>query len=143
MPELPDVEVFRRRIAGCCLHRRIQAVRAHDPRVLRGVGRQRFRRALTGSELETTRRHGKHLFVELSGSGWLVMHFGMTGFVEHSREHHPHPHARLTVQFADGSRLLLVDQRRLGTYGMPSSDPTPWSSRTRSFGTCSRHGAER
>jgi formamidopyrimidine-DNA glycosylase len=114
MPELPDVEVFRRRIAGTCLHRRIAKVQAHDARVLRGVSRQRLSRSLKGSELVTTRRHGKHLFTALSGSGWMVMHFGMTGFVEHGADQQPHPHTRLTLQFADGSRLYFVDQRRLG-----------------------------
>jgi formamidopyrimidine-DNA glycosylase len=126
MPELPDVEVFRRRIAGSCLHRRIETVRVHDPRALRDVSKQLLGRRLKGAELDTTRRHGKHLFAALSSTGWLVMHFGMTGFVEHSRDKQPDPHARLTVQFDDGSRLFLVDQRRLG-FASLTDDPDAYA----------------
>jgi formamidopyrimidine-DNA glycosylase len=122
MPELPDVELFRRRIAGTCLRRQVAAVRADDTRTLRDVSRQRLSRRLKGTRFESTRRHGKHLFVALSGSGWLVMHFGMTGFVEHARDGESLPHTRLTVQFADGSRLYFVDQRRLGFVSL-ADDP--------------------
>jgi formamidopyrimidine-DNA glycosylase len=115
VPELPDVEVFRRRLAASGLRRRIDRVDVRDSRLLRKVQRERLRRALEGRRLSSTRRHGKHLFVRITGEGWLVMHFGMTGRLDHVRkdERDP-PHTRLSLHFVDGSAVHLVDQRRLG-----------------------------
>src|SRR5438067_3216397 len=81
VPELPDVEVFRRRLARNALHHRISRIEIVDPTVLRDVSRQRLARALHGHELVRTRRHGKHLLVAIDEVGWLVLHFGMTGFL--------------------------------------------------------------
>lgn len=122
MPELPDVELFRRRVAGSCLRRKIAGVQGGDSRTVQDVSRQQLSRRLKGSRFTSTRRHGKHLFVKLSGSGWLVLHFGMTGFVEHVPDDETRPHTRLTVRFADGSKLVFADQRRLGFVSL-TDDP--------------------
>src|SRR5690606_8400117 len=82
MPELPDVEVFRRQIERHALHRRITAVRAPDRRMLEGTSESALRRALVGRSLVATRRHGKYLFAATSDhGGWLMLHFGMTGAI--------------------------------------------------------------
>jgi formamidopyrimidine-DNA glycosylase len=115
MPELPDVEAFRRHLDATSLHRRVERVRVHDTAALQGLSRQRLQRALAGRRLRRSHRHGKHLFGALTGGGWLVMHFGMTGRLEYDEGgDRPPRHTRLTVQFADGSRLAFVDQRKLG-----------------------------
>lgn len=115
MPELPDVEVFRRHLAATSLHRTVERVRVSDTTALRETSRPRLTRALSGQELTRTRRHGKHLFADLSGEGWLVMHFGMTGYLQHTKDgERPPRHTRVLVAFADGSSLAYVDQRRLG-----------------------------
>jgi formamidopyrimidine-DNA glycosylase len=119
VPELPDVEVFRRRLAATGLHREIAGVDVRDPALPRRLSRQRLGRALTGHELERTRRHGKHLFAAISGGGWMVLHFGMTGRLEYSRGSEVDgEHTRLTLRFADGSRIAYIDQRRLGFAGL-------------------------
>lgn len=115
MPELPDVEVFRRRLAATGLHRRIDRVRVHDSSLPRAVSRRHLQQALTGRELQRTRRHGKQLFAAVSGGDWLVLHFGMTGLLDYHRDGEPDDdHTRLTLRFEDGSRVAYVDQRRLG-----------------------------
>jgi formamidopyrimidine-DNA glycosylase len=115
MPELPDVEVFRRHLASHGLHRPIARVEVVDPYLLRDTSRQRLGRALKRAELVGTRRHGKHLFAETSRGGSLVLHFGMTGFLQHCGKEEPRPqHTRFVLHFDDGSQLAFADQRKLG-----------------------------
>lgn len=115
MPELPDVEVYRRRLERAGLHRPIEKVRVRDRTVLRDVSGERLTRALRGRELVDTGRRGKHLFAPTSGRATLVLHFGMTGRLEVvERTSHPDPHERLTLEFADGGALSVIDQRKLG-----------------------------
>jgi formamidopyrimidine-DNA glycosylase len=116
VPELPDVEVYRRRLEHSGLHRRIDRVRVGDSTVLRAVSRQRLVRALNGRELVRCGRHGKHLFAETAeGEVTLVMHFGMTGLLEVDRRpEQADPHERFVLDFEDGCSLMFIDQRRLG-----------------------------
>lgn len=114
MPELPDVEVFRRRIARTTLHREIERVQVRDPALLHGVDAGGLERALQGSTFEGTSRHGKNLAVDVSGGGVLVLHFGMTGHPETEEPGLSDRHVRLVIGFSDGGRLAVVDQRRLG-----------------------------
>jgi formamidopyrimidine-DNA glycosylase len=116
VPELPDVEVFRRRLQRDCLGRRVDRLRLPDPNLLRDVSSSRLGKALRGHTLSRTRRHGKHLFASIDDGAWLVLHFGMTGFLEwrpDSRREDP-AHLRMVLQFADGSRMVYDDMRRLG-----------------------------
>jgi formamidopyrimidine-DNA glycosylase len=119
VPELPDVEVFRRRVARNALHRPIERVRVSDDLVVRGTSPQTLRRRLRGATLTATRRHGKHLFVATDADVHLLLHFGMTGYVDPLGPEDPEPgHQRVRFDFRDGGRLAFVDQRRLGTVGL-------------------------
>jgi hypothetical protein len=82
MPELPDVEVFRRTLAHSSLHRRITAVEVADTQVLDDVSAAGLEGELTGSRLTGTSRHGKHLYVRRDVGPALALHFGMTAYVE-------------------------------------------------------------
>lgn len=112
MPELPDVEVFRRRVAGSSLHRRIARVRALDEYVVRGRSGRSLAARLRGTTLESTARHGKQMFVSLSSSSFLVAHFGMTGYV--STDEKPPKFTRVLLELEGGRPLAFVDSRRLG-----------------------------
>jgi formamidopyrimidine-DNA glycosylase len=79
MPELPDVEVFRRYVNATSLHEKIKSVEVRNEKILGGLSAHRLQRTLKGHTFESTRRYGKNLFVELDGGGWTLMHFGMTG----------------------------------------------------------------
>lgn len=79
MPELPDVEGFRRQLAVCGGQRRVTGVDVLDAGVLQGVSEQRLRRELTGARLGVPRRHGKWLLVPADNGPTLAWHFGMTG----------------------------------------------------------------
>ncbi len=125
MPELPDVEVFRRRLADNGLHQRITRLEVPDPTVLRSVSRQRLARALHGRQLVRTRRHGKHLLVSVEGDGWLVLHFGMTGLLAFPRAGEPTTgHPRLVLHVEGRRRMIYDDARRLGFVTLTDDDET-------------------
>ncbi|XSG86608.1 MAG: DNA-formamidopyrimidine glycosylase family protein [Methylohalobius sp. ZOD2] len=66
MPELPDVEVYKRYLDATALHQRIDHIHVDSPELLRDTSPQGLGRALKGKTFEFTRRHGKYLFVALA-----------------------------------------------------------------------------
>lgn len=122
MPELPDVETFGRYVAATSLHQRIECIDVDAPRMLKGVSPEMLERRLEGQRFRSTRRHGKYLFIEIDGNGWLLLHFGMTGYLDYGKEQNALPtHSRLVVHFANGYRLAGIWQRRLGRIGLAQS----------------------
>ena len=109
MPELPDVEGFRRRLARHAGGRRIRSVEVLDAGVVRNTSAAGLRRALTGRHLERPQRRGKWLLAPTDGP-LLLLHFGMTGSLEWNGE--PHPHDRVILHLDDGD-LRYRDQRKL------------------------------
>ena len=81
MPELPDVEVFRRYFEKTALNQEIKGVRA-EKSVLEGISETDLEKTFAGKKFSSVRRHGKYLFTGIGGSEpYMVMHFGMTGFL--------------------------------------------------------------
>jgi formamidopyrimidine-DNA glycosylase len=123
VPELPDVETFKRYVDSTSLHHRIKKVEVDAPRMLKGISARALRTALEGNEFSETVRHGKYLLVHLKGGPWLVLHFGMTGMLAYAREPAAIPkHTRLVIHFANGYRLAGIWQRRLGRIDL-ADDP--------------------
>jgi formamidopyrimidine-DNA glycosylase len=122
MPELPDVEVFKRYLDATSLHKKIKKMRMHDTRVLRGITGRMLQKRLADRQLEKTRRHGKHLFVRVGDMGWLRLHFGMTGFLRYFKRAGKKPdHVAMTIRFVNGFCLAYDNQRRLGQVGWVDS----------------------
>jgi formamidopyrimidine-DNA glycosylase len=115
MPELPDVETFKRYVDATSLHQRITGVDVRNAYVLKGVTARDLARQLKGHCFESSRRHGKHLFVCVDEDLWLRLHFGMTGSLQYFKhaEQAP-PHTRVLFIFERGRRLAFDDQRMFG-----------------------------
>jgi formamidopyrimidine-DNA glycosylase len=116
MPELPDVEGFRRTLADCGRGRRIEQVRVADAGVLHGVSARRFRDRVRGRTFAEPRRHGKWLLAPLDdGDGpTLLLHFGMTGrLVCCAPDDALHPHDRVTFTVGEDAQLRYRDMRKL------------------------------
>ncbi len=113
MPELPDVEIFRRTLERYGLGRRIAEVAVGDARILEGVDPAGFASALQGDLLLETRRHGKNLFARRAKGGHLLMHFGMTGDLQ-PFESTPPAYARVVYRFDSPPHLAYVNVRMLG-----------------------------
>ena len=115
MPELPNVEVFRRYVNATSLHEKIKSVEVRNEKILGGLSVHRLQRTLKGHTFESTRRHGKNLFVELDGGGWMLMHFGMTGSLAYFKSPDEEaPHSRLLFAFEHGYHLAFDCQRMFG-----------------------------
>jgi formamidopyrimidine-DNA glycosylase len=115
MPELPEVETFKRYLDSTSLHRRITGVEVRDAYVLKRVSVRELTRRLKGRRFENSHRHGKHLFVRASDELWLRLHFGMTGSLEYLKHDEVSPKAaRVIFRFADNCRLAFDDQRKFG-----------------------------
>ena len=59
MPELPDVELFRRYLDQTCKGRVLRHVAANDPKMLAGISSDAFAAKVEGSRVLGSRRHGK------------------------------------------------------------------------------------
>lgn len=114
MPELPDVEGFRRELASCGQGHRIDRVRVDDPGVLRGVSERRLRRELQGRRFREPQRHGKWLIARTDGGPAVLLHFGMTGrLVCESPREPAHRHDRVRFDLSGGNGVRYRDQRKL------------------------------
>ncbi len=115
MPELPDVEVFRQYFNRTSLNRKIKSVDVEDSKILRGISRKRLSRELIGSEFRSSQRRGKYMFAGIKNGKWLMMHFGMTGFLKYFKNEDSAPeHPRVFFSFTNGYRLAYDSQRKLG-----------------------------
>ena len=119
MPELPDVETFKRYLDATSLHQRIDDVDVRNAYVLKGVSGRELARRLKGRRFESSRRHGKHLFVRAEEELWLRLHFGMTGSLQYFKDERNAPqHARVVFVFEKNHRLAFDDQRKFGQIGL-------------------------
>jgi formamidopyrimidine-DNA glycosylase len=115
MPELPDVEHFKRYFESRALNKKIDEVTVHDKKVL-GTSSSKLRSALRGRRFKSLGRHGKHLVARLDDDTIVDLHFGMTGqlvYYDEGKEDPPR-HDRVDVRFDDGHHLAYDCQRKLG-----------------------------
>lgn len=113
MPELPDVELFRRLLEAHGLGRRLAGVEVRDARILEEVEADQFAAELTGDRFTGTRRHGKNLFIARERGGHLLMHFGLTGELAWF-DRDPPAYTRVLYRFAAPPHLAYVNVRMLG-----------------------------
>ena len=119
MPELPEVEIFKRYLDATSLHQRIDDVDVRNTYILKETSARELARGLKGRRFESSRRHGKHLFVRADGELWLRLHFGMTGSLQYFKNDEQAPrYARVLFIFANNHRLAFDDQRQFGEIGL-------------------------
>lgn len=119
MPELPDVERFKRLLKRDTLRKRITRVVVSDARILGKLSARTLSRRLQGGKIVTVRRHGKHLLAKLDKGGWLAFHFGMTGALHFFRDlgERP-PFTRVHLDFANDGHLAYTNKRMIGRVGL-------------------------
>jgi formamidopyrimidine-DNA glycosylase len=115
MPELPEVEaaleVLRARARG----RTIVRMRVLHPALRRRLNAKQLR-ALAGARITRVERRGKHQLLHLDDGRILHAHFRMNGdwMIAETGASLPR-FARAVLDFDDGSALVFVDSRALGT----------------------------
>ncbi|WP_103027878.1 Fpg/Nei family DNA glycosylase [Salinibacter altiplanensis] len=114
MPELPDAVVYRRRLADAALSRPIADTTVVDPLILGdGLEPHRFDKVLRDRTLTDTHRHGKHVFARYGEeTGWLALHFGMTGRVEIVEDGTMPEYAYVQIHFEEGGALAFECPRK-------------------------------
>ncbi|HEX3426476.1 MAG TPA: DNA-formamidopyrimidine glycosylase family protein [Acidimicrobiales bacterium] len=127
MPELAEVEAYRRLAEARALNRQIAAVVAEDQWYLKGgLTAPAARAALEGRSLTHAGRQGKLLLLTTSDDGpMLGLRFGMSGrllvdsvagvddlWYASNRDNERWD--RFVLEFVDGGRLAMRDPRRLG-----------------------------
>jgi formamidopyrimidine-DNA glycosylase len=115
MPELPDVESFRRYFDKHALKRKVVNVEIIEAGVLGGISSAEFEDRVKGCTFKSSGRHGKYLFGFMDKGGIVVFHFGMTGSLEYSgKGGEPPAYTRLLLVFPKGDSLAYSDPRKLG-----------------------------
>jgi formamidopyrimidine-DNA glycosylase len=112
MPELPEVEIVRRGLQRTVAGRALRALTVRETRLRWPVDPELAVR-LAGRRLLTVDRRGKYLLLDF-GSGWLLVHLGMSGtltFLRESPEPRRHDHVDLVF---DHGLLRYHDPRRFG-----------------------------
>jgi formamidopyrimidine-DNA glycosylase len=125
MPELPEVELYRR-VAERAVGREVASVATPDAWYLkRGLTPELLSSVLVGCTFTAARRRGKLLLLDVSSGGVLGLRFGMSGrlLVDdvagvadllYSSNRDLAGWDRFAVRFADGGALVVRDPRRLG-----------------------------
>lgn len=123
MPELPDVEVYRKTIDKKVVHHIIEDFIVDVKEIFKSSEKQLdgFRGHRAGSTLRT----GKYCFLGSDKTGWLVFHFGMTGYVEYYEKEEEKPeYAAFTILLRGKGRLSILSKRKLGEIEICESPAT-------------------
>ena len=118
MPELPEVETVRSRLAPALQGRRFEHVEITDPRLTRPDDPFEVARELHGERVTKVDRRGKYLIVRFESGRALLIHLRMTGSLRHAKagDLPEDPHRRAVVNLDDGSEVAYRDVRRFGTW---------------------------
>jgi formamidopyrimidine-DNA glycosylase len=113
VPELPDVEHFRRTFAAFGPGRTIRKVLVTDPGILRNADAAEVDGTMRRHRLGEPERRGKWLIAPTDGPA-LLIHFGMTGDLLWSPDASGrHPHDRVILVLDEGE-LRYRNMRKLG-----------------------------
>jgi formamidopyrimidine-DNA glycosylase len=123
MPELPDIEMFRRE-AEKCRNTPFTEMMINDKKFVK-ITEKVFNEKLKGKVLKEVVRHGKNLFLQVADDAAVVIHFGMTGTVKCLPEgEEPPPYTKCTFGFSNHKYLHCTSRRKLGKIDMaPGVEP--------------------
>lgn len=120
MPELPEVETFRRLLLRgyngmpSVLGKVIQGAHVLWDGILVTPSANEFRERVPGQQVDDIGRRGKHLILHFSTDS-LILHPRMSGEVLLESQDNPvSKHCRLSLDFKDGTRLAFINIRKFG-----------------------------
>jgi formamidopyrimidine-DNA glycosylase len=115
VPELPEVESVRQRLAPALEGRTLERVEIADTRLTRPLDPVLVAAELTGERVAHVDRRGKYLILRFDTGRALLVHLRMTGaFLLGAAA--DDAHRRAFVELDDGSALAYRDVRRFGTW---------------------------
>ena len=114
MPELAEVEYFRRQWNAGIGNHVIKIAQHADKRVFRGTDTRALREELAGARLLTSETRGKRMLFRFSNENWLGLHLGMSGKMQIARpDFRPQKHDHL-VLYQRERALVFTDARQFG-----------------------------
>ena len=132
MPELAEVEYFRRQWDAGIGHRVLKVSLHPRKRLFRGTDTAALRRNLIGARLLRSEARGKRMLFWFSGDNWLGLLLGMTGkFRVESSNFRPSKHDHL-VLYQRHQALVFTDSRQFGRvqFHHGKDEPIWWKSAT-------------
>lgn len=130
MPELAEVEFYRKRWQQAAAHQRIAGVDLHArAKVFRGTSPRAIRAGLTGATLLSSSAAAKQMVFRFTGDSWLGVHLGMSGELTvrpRGGAAGRHEHLVLRTRQHD---LVFADPRMFGRiqFHRGTQPPTWWS----------------
>jgi len=115
VPELPEVETVRLRLAPVLEGRSLEQVEIGDARLTRPFDPAVVAAELKGERVARVDRRGKYLIVRFETGRALLVHLRMTGSFLVG-VHDDDPHRRAVARLDDGVAVAYRDVRRFGTW---------------------------
>jgi formamidopyrimidine-DNA glycosylase len=127
VPELPEVETIRARLAPLLEGRRLAAVRIDDARLTRPSDPAEVASQMRGERITAVDRRGKYLIFRFESGRSLLIHLRMTGSLLHRRNGSngslaEDPYRRAVLRLDNGSDVAYRDVRRFGTWLLLEQD---------------------
>ena len=123
MPELPEVESFRKALEKEYLGKKIREVYFHRKDIRYPLTPQIKEVLRPGATITRFGRDGKQLIIETK-YGMINVSLGMSGTFLPTSPNHPQKHEHVTIVFEDGLALGFIDPRRFGFWKV-RRDPLP------------------
>jgi len=123
MPELPEVESIKRTLAKNILGKKITDVEIIWPPAAVSLPADDFAGLVMNREIESIKRRGKYLLINLSNGITMIIHFRMTGRLIYYADRHPRDkHTHVVFSLTTGE-LHYSDIRKFGRIQLfPTSD---------------------
>lgn len=115
MPELAEVEFYRKRWQQAAADQTVQRVRTHAAKkTFREASAAKIRRGLVGARLRSSTTAAKQMAFRFDNGAWLGVHLGMTGELTAApTDHRAGRHDHLILDFERVS-LVFTDPRMFG-----------------------------
>jgi len=121
MPELPEVETIKKGLIKNIKGKKISSFECKNIKMI-NLPLNKYKKILTGLEIENIRRRAKMLIIDLSNNWHILIHLKMTGYLVYNEVDYPNKFTRATIFFRDGSQLFFNDIRKFGWARLYNSD---------------------
>ena len=113
MPELPEIAVFKKYTDAALLHKKVMKITFGASKPLQD-SQKNFIEVFTNHIFTTAQQLGKYLFIKNDAEKWLVLHFGMSGFLDFSTMDELPKHTIISFHFDDNTHFSFVCPRKFG-----------------------------
>ncbi|MCK4259291.1 MAG: bifunctional DNA-formamidopyrimidine glycosylase/DNA-(apurinic or apyrimidinic site) lyase [Halanaerobiales bacterium] len=123
MPELPEVETIVRSLRPMITGKEIVDVEIGYSPIIGYPDAETFAAELLGRKIESVRRRGKYIVLEVTGDDLLLTHLRMSGrLIYVSKDVEVEKHTHVIISFNDNHQLRFVEVRKFGRMFLISKD---------------------